>query len=56
MLVTGNTAHKFHLHGVQVLGENLLALIKRFDYRGIPMDVVRNITKQMLIGLDYLHR
>jgi len=40
----------------EVLGENLLALIKRFDYRGIPIDVVRNLTKQMLIGLDYLHR
>jgi hypothetical protein len=39
-----------------VLGENLLSLIKHYDYRGIPIPIVRNITRQMLIGLDYLHR
>lgn len=44
-------------HGMlQVLGENLLALIKQYDYRGIPIPVVRNLARQMLIGLDYLHR
>eukprot|EP01023_Acetabularia_acetabulum_P047160 TRINITY_DN4954_c0_g1_i3.p1 TRINITY_DN4954_c0_g1~~TRINITY_DN4954_c0_g1_i3.p1 ORF type:complete len:529 (-),score=62.62 TRINITY_DN4954_c0_g1_i3:705-2081(-) len=26
------------------------------DYRGIPVDVVQNISKQVLIGLDYIHR
>lgn len=41
---------------VQVLGDNLLALIKHFDHRGIPLPVVRNLTRNMLIGLDYLHR
>lgn len=40
----------------EVLGENLLSLIKRFDYRGIPIPVVRNLARQMLIGLDYMHR
>ena len=40
----------------EVLGENLLALIKRYDYRGIPLPVVRNLSRQMLIGLDYIHR
>eukprot|EP00195_Chlamydomonas_chlamydogama_P006321 CAMPEP_0202894760 /NCGR_PEP_ID=MMETSP1392-20130828/4082_1 /ASSEMBLY_ACC=CAM_ASM_000868 /TAXON_ID=225041 /ORGANISM="Chlamydomonas chlamydogama, Strain SAG 11-48b" /LENGTH=652 /DNA_ID=CAMNT_0049579543 /DNA_START=42 /DNA_END=2000 /DNA_ORIENTATION=+ len=40
----------------EVLGENLLALIKHYDYRGIPVPVVRNLARQMLIGLDYLHR
>ena len=40
----------------EVLGENLLALIKRYDYRGIPLPIVRNLSRQMLIGLDYIHR
>lgn len=40
----------------EVLGENLLGLIKRWNHRGIPMPLVRQITKQVLMGLDYLHR
>jgi len=40
----------------EVLGDNLLALIKAFDYKGIPLDVVRSLTRQMLVALDYLHR
>ncbi len=40
----------------EVLGDNLLSLIKRYDYRGAPLPVVRNLTQQILIGLDYLHR
>ncbi|KAL3448359.1 kinase-like protein [Aspergillus insuetus] len=49
-------------HGVhvcmvfEVLGENLLGLIKRWNHRGIPMALVKQITKQVLLGLDYLHR
>ncbi|KAI9769983.1 MAG: serine/threonine protein kinase, CMGC group [Geoglossum simile] len=40
----------------EVLGENLLGLIKRWNHRGIPMQLVKQITKQVLLGLDYLHR
>ncbi|OAQ58834.2 protein kinase dsk1 [Pochonia chlamydosporia 170] len=40
----------------EVLGENLLGLIKRWNHRGIPMPLVKQITKQVLMGLDYLHR
>ena len=40
----------------EVLGENLLGLIKRYEHRGIPMTVVKQITRQILLGLDYLHR
>ncbi|KAK5231247.1 serine/threonine protein kinase, CMGC [Exophiala xenobiotica] len=40
----------------EVLGENLLGLIKRWNHRGIPMPLVQQITKQVLLGLDYLHR
>lgn len=39
----------------QVLGDNLLALIKAYDYRGIPMPIVRRIAKQVLVALAYLH-
>lgn len=39
----------------EVLGENLLALIKRYKSKGIPMHLVKQISKQMLLGLDYLH-
>lgn len=40
----------------EVLGENLLGLIKRWNHRGIPMPLVKRITKQVLLGLDYMHR
>ncbi|CAD7702095.1 unnamed protein product [Ostreobium quekettii] len=40
----------------EVLGDNLLKLIKHYDYKGIPLPVVRNVTRQVLIGLDYLKR
>jgi len=40
----------------EVLGENLLGLIKKWQHRGIPRELVTQITKQVLMGLDYLHR
>lgn len=40
----------------EVLGENLLALIKKYEHRGIPMIYVKQISKQLLLGLDYMHR
>ncbi|KAJ9099262.1 hypothetical protein QFC21_004143 [Naganishia friedmannii] len=39
----------------EVLGENLLGLIKRYQHRGVPQHIVKQITKQVLMGLDYLH-
>ena len=41
---------------LEVLGKNLLSMIKKYDYQGIPVPIVRKITKQTLMGLDYLHR
>ena len=38
------------------LGDNLLTLIKHFRYRGVPLDVVRDLTRCILLGLDFLHR
>lgn len=40
----------------EVLGDNLLALIKRYDYKGVPIPIVRNLTRQMLVALDFMHR
>ncbi|AET40621.1 serine/threonine protein kinase SKY1 Ecym_6239 [Eremothecium cymbalariae DBVPG len=40
----------------EVLGENLLALIKKYEHRGIPTVYVKQIAKQLLLGLDYMHR
>eukprot|EP00359_Climacostomum_virens_P001753 CAMPEP_0204899314 /NCGR_PEP_ID=MMETSP1397-20131031/1785_1 /ASSEMBLY_ACC=CAM_ASM_000891 /TAXON_ID=49980 /ORGANISM="Climacostomum Climacostomum virens, Strain Stock W-24" /LENGTH=779 /DNA_ID=CAMNT_0052067263 /DNA_START=31 /DNA_END=2370 /DNA_ORIENTATION=+ len=40
----------------EVLGVNLLEVIKHYNYRGVPLPIVRAIARQVLIGLDYLHR
>ena len=40
----------------EALGENLLSLIKRYNYAGIPLNKVRNIAMKVAEGLDYLHR
>lgn len=40
----------------EVLGESLLSLIKRYKHRGIPVIYVKQIAKQMLLALDFLHR
>ena len=40
----------------EVLGKNLLSLIKKYYYEGIPMNTVREICRQCLMGLDYIHR
>jgi serine/threonine-protein kinase SRPK3 len=29
----------------EVLGKNLLSLIKQYDYKGIPINIVREITR-----------
>jgi serine/threonine-protein kinase SRPK3 len=56
---------QFLYHGVngehyimvfEVLGKNLLWLIKKYDYRGVPISLVRRISRQLLMGLDYIHR
>ncbi|KAG7096230.1 hypothetical protein E1B28_003681 [Marasmius oreades] len=40
----------------EVLGESLLGLIKRHQTRGVPLPMVKEIAKQVLLGLDYMHR
>jgi len=40
----------------EIMGVTLLEIIKRYNYTGIPLPYVRIISKQILIGLDFLHR
>jgi len=71
LTVTSQHTHCLHMHdwffhhgmhgkhfvmAFEVLGKNLLSLVRRYDYRGIPMPIVREITKQLLMSLDYMHR
>ena len=40
----------------EILGVNLLEIIKRYNYKGVPLDLCKIMAKQCLVGLDYLHR
>lgn len=49
----------------ELLGDNLLALIRHFSKasgipdrygKGVPVHLVKKITREILMGLDYLHR
>lgn len=40
----------------EVLGINLLGIIKSYNYKGIPIPICRAMSQQILMGLDYLHR
>jgi serine/threonine protein kinase len=39
-----------------MLGCNLLSVIKAYNYRGIPIEVVKNMIRGICKGLDFLHR
>lgn len=39
----------------EVLGENLLGLIRRYRDQTIPVPLVKQVAAQMLIGLEYMH-
>jgi len=40
----------------EVLGENLLGFIKRHQNKGVSISLAKQIAKQILLGLDYMHR
>ncbi|KAA1083726.1 hypothetical protein PGT21_005226 [Puccinia graminis f. sp. tritici] len=40
----------------EALGENLAGLNSRLGNGGIPQSVIRDVGRQVLLGLDYLHR
>lgn len=37
------------------LGENLLSLIRKHDFRGLPLPLVKTISRNILLGLQYIH-
>jgi len=39
----------------EILGVNLLEIIKKYNYNGIPMHILRIMARQILLGLDFLH-
>lgn len=39
----------------QTLGPNLLEVIKHYKYKGIPIPIVKKLTKDVLVGLAFLH-
>jgi hypothetical protein len=40
----------------EILGENLLKVIKKYSYRGMPLSIVRDFARQICTGMDFLHR
>ena len=40
----------------EYLGDNLFSFIKYYDYKGMPLKMVKNICYFTLIVLDYLYR
>ena len=40
----------------EVLGHNLLKPIIQSNYKGLPLSGVKWIIRQVLLGVDYLHR
>lgn len=40
---------------LEIMGVDLFAVMKWYEYEGLPVPVVRSIAKQVLIALHYLH-
>ena len=40
----------------EILRCNLFDIVKRYNYEGVPLNICQEICKQILQGLDYLHR
>ena len=40
----------------ETIGPNALTLIKKYDFKGVPLRIVRKLTAHCLVGLDYLDR
>eukprot|EP00441_Pelagodinium_beii_P028007 CAMPEP_0197658630 /NCGR_PEP_ID=MMETSP1338-20131121/45347_1 /TAXON_ID=43686 ORGANISM="Pelagodinium beii, Strain RCC1491" /NCGR_SAMPLE_ID=MMETSP1338 /ASSEMBLY_ACC=CAM_ASM_000754 /LENGTH=603 /DNA_ID=CAMNT_0043235249 /DNA_START=68 /DNA_END=1876 /DNA_ORIENTATION=+ len=39
----------------EVMGENMLALVKHYDYNGLPLPICRRLARHTLLGLEYIH-
>lgn len=40
----------------EVLGESLLGLIRRYKHKGLPIKFVKQISKEILLAIDFLNR
>lgn len=40
----------------EILRCNLLDLMKNYSFEGLPLSICQEIGRQVLAGLDYLHR
>lgn len=40
---------------LEVMGENLQTLAKHYDYRGLPVSMVKRVARHTLAGLSYIH-
>jgi len=40
----------------EILGINLWEILKKYDCKGLPIKAVKEITRQVLMGLDFLNR
>lgn len=40
----------------EILGINLWEVLKKYDCKGLPINIVKEITRQVLMGLDFLNR
>mmetsp|Transcript_11244 Transcript_11244/g.24829 ORF Transcript_11244/g.24829 Transcript_11244/m.24829 type:complete len:598 (-) Transcript_11244:323-2116(-) len=39
----------------EVMGPNVLALIKKYNFKGVPLALVRKVALDILLGLEHLH-
>lgn len=39
----------------EAMGDDLLALIRAYDFSGVPLPIVRHLVRQTLVAVDYLH-
>lgn len=40
----------------EAMGPNVLSLIKLYDFKGVPLPIVKILVRHVLFGLDFLHR
>lgn len=40
----------------EVCGPSILNLLKKYDFKGVPMEIVRKVAVDCLLGLDHIHR
>jgi serine/threonine-protein kinase SRPK3 len=38
------------------MGEDLVTLVRRYCDKKLPVHLVKQVARQILLGLDYLHR